>query len=95
MGGGIVFAPEGNYLIGSLLTLPTATVLKGVASHVQKHWGDPRTKTVVGTTLLAVADAGNETGLPFISLAGDGSGIDGLQIFYPNQVVQNPLIPYP
>jgi hypothetical protein len=37
MGGGIVFAPEGNYLIASQLTLLTATVLKGVASHVQKQ----------------------------------------------------------
>src|ERR1700728_127907 len=43
-GGGIVFAPEGNYLIASQLTLSDATVLKGVASHVQRHWGDPRTK---------------------------------------------------
>lgn len=95
MGGGIVFAPEGNYLIASQLTLPAATVLKGVASHVQRHWGNPSTKTIFGTTLLAIADAGNETGLPFISLSGDSSGIEGLQIFYPNQVPRNPPISYP
>jgi hypothetical protein len=95
MGGGIVFAPEGNYLIESQLIVPSATVLKGVASHVQKKWGDPTTKTIVGTTLLAIADAGNDTGLPFITLTGDSSGIEGLQIFYPNQVVQSPPIPYP
>jgi Pectate lyase superfamily protein len=95
MGGGIVFAPEGNYLIASQLTFPDATVLKGVASHVQRHWGDPGSKKVFGTTLLAVADAGNENGQPFISLAGDSSGIEGLQIFYPNQVPRNPPIPYP
>ncbi|CAF1230004.1 unnamed protein product [Adineta ricciae] len=95
MGGGIVFAPEGNYLIASQLTVPAATVLKGVASHVQRHWGNPSTKTVFGTTLLAIADAGNENGLPFISLAGDSSGIEGLQIFYPNQVAKNPPISYP
>ncbi|UJR22831.1 hypothetical protein I4U23_025861 [Adineta vaga] len=95
MGGGIVFAPEGNYLIASQLIIPAATVLKGVASHVQRHWGNPSAKTVFGTTLLAIADAGNETGLPFVSLAGDSSGIEGLQIFYPNQVARNPPIAYP
>lgn len=95
MGGGIVFVPEGNYLINGDLTVPSATVLKGVASHVSRSWGDPSKKTVFGTTLLAVADAGNETGVPFISLAGDSSGVEGLQIFYPNQVARNPPIPYP
>jgi hypothetical protein len=95
LGGGIVFAPEGNYLIASQLTLSDATVLKGVASHVQRHWGDPNTKSVVGTTLLAIADAGNETGQPFISLAGDSSGVEGLAIFYPNQVPRDPPIAYP
>jgi hypothetical protein len=44
MGGGIVFAPQGNYLIASQLTLSDATVLKGTASHVQRHWGDTNTK---------------------------------------------------
>ncbi|CAF4116184.1 unnamed protein product [Adineta steineri] len=95
MGGGIVFAPQGNYLIASQLIIPAATVLQGVASHVQKQWGNPSTKTIFGTTLLAIADAGNDTGLPFISLAGDSSGIEGLQIFYPNQVAKNPPVPYP
>ncbi|CAF3331507.1 unnamed protein product [Rotaria socialis] len=95
MGGGIVFIPEGNYLIASHLTLPAATVLKGVASHVQRNWGDPNRKSVFGTTLLAIADAGNENGTAFISLSGDSSGIEGLQIFYPNQVPRNPPIAYP
>jgi hypothetical protein len=95
LGGGIVFAPQGNYLIATHLIIPAATVLKGVASHVQKQWGDPSTKTVIGTTLLAIADAGNETGQPFISLFGHGSGVDGLQIFYPNQVAQDPPTAYP
>jgi hypothetical protein len=94
-GGGIVFVPEGNYLIASHLTLNASTVLKGVASHVQRDWGDPSLKRVSGTTLLAVADAGNETGIPFITLAGHNSGIEGLQIFYPNQVDTTPPIAYP
>lgn len=94
-GGGIVFVPEGNYLIASQLMVPDATVLKGVASHVQRHWGDPKSKSVFGTTLLAVANAGNENGPPFISLSGDSSGIEGLQIFYPDQVPRDPPIAYP
>jgi hypothetical protein len=95
LGGGIVFVPEGNYLIATQLTIPAATVLKGVASHVQRRWGNVTAQTVVGTTLLAIADAGNDTGTPFITLADDGSGVDGLQIFYPNQIVQAPPVPYP
>ena len=95
VGGGVVFVPEGNYLIATHLVVPTATVLKGVASHVQRDWGDPSQKRVSGTTLLAVADAGNETGTPFISLFGNSSGIEGLQIFYPNQVVTTPPLAYP
>lgn len=39
LGGGIVFVPEGNYLIATQLSIPAATVLKGVASHVQRRWG--------------------------------------------------------
>jgi hypothetical protein len=95
LGGGVVFVPEGNYLIATQLTLPASTVLKGLASHVQRNWGDPSQKHVSGTTLLAIADAGNETGTPFITLAGHNSGIEGLQIFYPNQVPRSPPIPYP
>jgi len=95
LGGGIVFVPEGNYLIATQLSIPATTVLKGVASHVQRSWGDPTKQTIAGTTLLAVANAGNDTGEPFISLSGQGSGIEGLQIFYPNQKVQNPPIAYP
>jgi hypothetical protein len=95
VGGGVVFVPEGNYLIATHLIVPTATVLKGVASHVQRDWGDPSQKHVSGTTLLAIADAGNETGTPFISLFGNSSGVEGLQIFYPNQVITTPPTAYP
>ncbi len=94
-GGGVVFVPEGNYYIATHLVVPTATVLKGVASHVQRDWGDPSQKRVSGTTLLAVADAGNDTGTPFISLFGNSSGVEGLQIFHPNQVTTTPPIAYP
>jgi hypothetical protein len=95
VGGGVVFVPEGNYLIATHLIVPTSTVLKGVATHVHNDWGDPSQKRVSGTTLLAIADAGNEIGTPFISLFTNSSGVEGLQIFYPNQVPRNPPIPYP
>lgn len=94
-GGGIVFVPTGNYLIDGSLSVPAATVLKGVASHVQRFWGKMNKNQVFGTTLLAVANAGNENGPAFINLAGDSSGVEGLQIFYPNQVEKNPPISYP
>jgi hypothetical protein len=52
-------------------------------------------KKTFGTTLLAVANAGNESAPPFISLAGDSSDIESLAIFYPNQVPRDPPIVYP
>ena len=58
--GGIVFLPEGNYLIKGHLIIGKSVVLKGVASHVQKQWGDPANGIIVETTLLTVADQGDE-----------------------------------
>jgi hypothetical protein len=94
-GGGVVFAPTGNYLIAGVLQIPTATALQGVSSHVHKTYGDPSKKTVAGTTLLAYFGVGNTSATPFITLVGHDSGIEGLQIFYPKQTITNPPVPYP
>lgn len=88
-GGGIVFLPRGNYLIASSLLVPAQTSLVGV-------WRAPTAFSQLrGTTLLAVSGAGNTNGTPFIVLHGNNSTLEGVTVFYPNQVTNNPPIPYP
>ncbi len=88
-GGGIVFLPRGNYRIGSHLIVPAQTSLVGV-------WRAPTAYSQnLGTTLLAVEGAGSTSGTAFITLQGPNSTLDGVTIFYPNQVQKNPPTPYP
>jgi hypothetical protein len=88
-GGGIVFLPRGNYLIKSHLLVPAQTSLVGVWRAV------PANAQNLGTTLLAVENAGTNSGTPFITLQGDNSTLEGVTIYYPNQVANNPPTPYP
>ena len=88
-GGGIVFLPQGNYLINSSLVVPAQTSLVGV-------WRAPTAcSQYLGTTLLAVAGAGATNGNPLITLQGNNSTLEGVTIYYPNQVASNPPTPYP
>ncbi|MBC7326568.1 hypothetical protein H5T87_00435 [bacterium] len=86
-GGGIVFAPTGNYLIKGHLSIPPYVTLEGV-------WRAPSTwSQYKGTTLLAVEGEGEENGTPFITLH-TSSTLKGVTIFYPNQKADN-IRPYP
>ena len=88
-GGGIVFLPQGDYLIRSQLLVPAQTTLAGI-------WRAPDAFTLhQGTTLLAVAGAGSTSGVPFITLQGNNSTLEGVSIYYPNQALTNSPIPYP
>jgi hypothetical protein len=88
-GGGVVFLPRGNYLISSNLVVPAETSLVGI-------WRSPTAWSQnLGTTLLAVGGAGTTTAAPFITLQGPNSVLDGVTVYYPNQVANNPPTPYP
>lgn len=88
-GGGIVFLPVGNYYIASHLSIPANTTLAGI-------WQAPTAFSQnKGTTLLAVENPGNTSGVPFITLQGANSTLDGVTIFYPDQVLNNPPTAYP
>jgi hypothetical protein len=88
-GGGVVFLPRGNYLIKSHLVVPQQTSLVGVWRAVTAN------SQYLGTTLLAVEGAGAISNTPFITLQGDNSTLEGVTIYYPNQVANNPPTPYP
>jgi hypothetical protein len=88
VGGGIVFAPRGDYLIASHLAVPDTVTLEGVFT-VPTAWTQRK-----GTTLLAIAGEGSEDGSPFISL-GANSVLKGLTVFYPNQNDPLNIKPFP
>jgi hypothetical protein len=97
-GGGIVYAPRGNYFFSGHLTVPDAVTLKGVWESVPSHNGlrDPDTPgpTNNGTTFLVTENRGNEDGPAFITLHTD-STLKGIVLYYPEQDAAAEPKPYP
>jgi hypothetical protein len=97
-GGGIVFAPSGNYFFAGHLNLPRAVTLKGIWESVPAHNGyrDHGASKPVdgGTTFLVTENEGHEDGDPFITLH-DNSTLKGVVIYYPNQIPDDEPKPYP
>ena len=86
--GGVVGVPAGRFRIEGRLNVPANVTIEGT-------WRAPaRHKDSKGSTLLAYAGKGDADGEPFITL-GECSMLKGLVIHYPEQVDENPPIPYP
>jgi len=79
-GGGIVFLPPGHYKFRQPITIPTGVELKG-------SMDVPSLPTGPGTAMEIYAGKDDENGTPFITME-QGSGIRGLVMNYPEQVVQ-------
>ena len=88
-GGGVVFVPTGNYRVGAHLTVPPETALVGVGRAPELY-----TDKTSGSTLLAIEGAGHEDGTAFITLEGPDSTLQGLKVFYPNQVIAEKPLAY-
>jgi hypothetical protein len=87
-GGGIVYAPRGNYLFAGHLNVPPAVTLKGIWESVPAHNGIrdaglPK-PTDDGTTFLVTENPGKEDGAPFITL-NHNCTLKGVVIYYPLQ----------
>jgi Pectate lyase superfamily protein len=97
-GGGIVYAPRGNYFFAGHLDVPRAVTLKGVWESVPAHNGlrDPggAKPTDDGTTFLVTENESNEDATAFITLH-DDSTLKGVVLYYPNQIPAGPPAPYP
>ena len=97
-GGGVVYAPRGNYFFAGHLDLPRAVTLEGVWESVPSHNGlrDQGAAKPMddGTTFLVTENEGNEDGAPFITMH-DNSTLKGVVIFYPNQSPDDEPKPYP
>ena len=87
VGGGIVFAPTGNYMIKTHISIPANVTLQGVFT------APTQSTQYKGTTLLAVEGKGKEDGEPFIMLHSN-SVLKGVTVFYPEQV-KGKIVPYP
>ncbi|MDR1527500.1 MAG: discoidin domain-containing protein [Dysgonamonadaceae bacterium] len=79
-GGGIVFLPPGHYNFRKPLTIPSGVELKGSVDV-------PSLPTGPGSVMEIYAGKGDENGTPFITME-QGSGIRGLVMNYPEQLVQ-------
>jgi hypothetical protein len=97
-GGGVVYAPRGNYFFAGHLNVPRGVTLKGtwesVPSHVglRNEGGDRPTDD--GTTFLVTENAGKESGDPFIVLH-DNSTLKGVVLYYPKQNPAGDPVAYP
>ncbi len=97
-GGGVVFAPRGNYLFAASLHVPPAVTLRGMWESVPAHnglrdRGLPK-PTDDGTTFLVTGGSGAEEGEPFITL-NHNSTLKGVVLYYPGQKVDEEPTPYP
>jgi len=97
-GGGVVYAPVGNYFFAGSLNVPNAVTLAGVWQSVPAHnglrnRGLPK-PTDDGTTFLITANAGTEDGPAFITL-NTNSTLKGVVLYYPQQNIDDVPKPYP
>lgn len=97
-GGGVVYAPVGNYFFAGHLNIPKAVTLAGVWQSVPAHNGIrdrglPK-PTDDGTTFLITEGAGNENAPPFITL-NTNSTLKGVVLYYPQQNEDDIPKPYP
>ena len=97
-GGGIVYAPRGNYYFAGNLNVPNAVTLAGIWQSVPAHnglrnRGLPK-PTDDGTTFLVTGGAGSEDGPAFITL-NTNSTLKGVVLYYPQQNIDDVPMPYP
>lgn len=97
-GGGVVYAPRGNYFFAGHLNVSNAVTLKGVWESVPAHnglrdRGLPK-PTDDGTTFLVTESRGKEDGPAFITL-NHNTTLKGIVIYYPEQDPAEEPAPYP
>ena len=97
-GGGVVYAPRGNYFFAGHLNIPNAVTLKGIWESVPAHNGI-RDRGLPGpmddgTTFLVTENRGKEDGAAFITL-NHNSTLKGVVLYYPEQNPAEEPAPYP
>lgn len=87
-GGGVVWAPAGEYKLLGSLYVPASCTLRG-------DWKRPSDtdRSVGGTVLLAYPGRGDERARPLLTM-GTSGGVRELSIYYPEQTIAD-VTPYP
>lgn len=94
-GGGVVSVPAGDFAIKGNLAIPAGVTLQGTY-RVPPTTRGRKAPTPHGSTLLAYAGRGAQTGAPFIRLAGNSAVLAGLIVRYPEWKQSDvPPVPYP
>ncbi|OHB75678.1 MAG: hypothetical protein A2Z25_20315 [Planctomycetes bacterium RBG_16_55_9] len=97
-GGGIVYAPRGNYFFAGHLNVPQAVTLAGLWQSVPAHNGirdrGLHKPTDDGTTFLVTEGADGEDGPAVITL-NTNSTLKGVVLYYPEQNADDVPKPYP
>lgn len=87
-GGGVVFAPAGQYVFNGHISIPQNVTLRG-------DWRNPDSGIVTGCTILKAYESKNdENGAPFISMH-NASALREITIWYPEQTSTTTVYPYP
>ena len=87
-GGGIVFAPRGNYRLNKPIYIDSFVTLEGI-------WRSPTAFTQnTGTTLLLYSGRNNPNGPAAIQMRGINTTLKGVTIFYPEQNNPRRIVPY-
>jgi len=95
-GGGQVFLPAGTYRVAKHLTVPSNTALVGIFRGPNKSVRDAIPYPLPAGTVLLAEEGANASGFPaFITITGYNTTVEGLAVFYPNQVTTDPPIAYP
>jgi hypothetical protein len=95
--GGVVSAPTGRYCFSGSLRMPKDVTLRGVFAWAPSHPGIRDKNEELpefGTVLLPRGGAGSEDGPPFIEL-NTNSVLQGVCVYYPDQILDPPPTPYP
>lgn len=85
-GGGVVFVPEGRYIITESIDIQENITLRG-------EWEAPDEDGIHGTVLMVKANKGDENAKPFLTLH-PSAGVKELNFWYPEQTIEK-IIPYP
>lgn len=93
--GGTVFVPNGRYSFSGSLRVPKdVTLCGGFVAPPSHSFAQTQQRPEYGTVLLPRGGAGSEDGPAFIDLDTNAT-LQGFCIFYPDQKLDPPPVPYP
>jgi len=86
--GGVLFLPEGKYLVNSSLTIPKGVTIRG-------EWKKPeKGKPIVGTIIMTNLGRNNEAESNALIKLQPSAAVKDLAFWYPEQKADN-IVPYP